>query len=149
VRSAHTDIPSAFPCYAICIGRRSHGGHPANQRATSTRKDKGKPSPASLRLRGRCKMPDAKSGRVHILRQLAVPGGVAAEDTGNHLLLSVTGRSECCRSGSEISRAGLYQRQGIKGRCRSVEGGWLLNDLKKESPKLEAHLKSTRCKEAV
>ena len=67
----------------------------------------------------------------------------------NHLLLSVTGRSECCRSGSEISRAGLYQRQGIKGRCRSVEGGWLLNDLKKESPKLEAHLKSTRCKEAV
>jgi hypothetical protein len=63
--------------------------------------------------------------------------------------LSVTGRSECCRSGSEISRAGLYQRQGAKGRCRSVEGGWLLNDLKKESPKLEAHLKSTRCKEAV
>jgi len=94
-------------------------------------------------------MPDAKSGRVHILRQLAIPGGVAAEDTGNHLLLSVTGRSECCRSGSEISRAGLYQRQGAKGRCRSVEGGWLLNDLKKKSPKLEAHLKSTRCKEAV
>jgi hypothetical protein len=47
--------------------------------------------------------------------------------------LSVTGRSECCRSGSEISRAGLYQRQGAKGRCRSVEGGWLFNDLKKES----------------
>jgi hypothetical protein len=43
-------------------------------------------------------MPDIKSGRVHILRQLAVPGGVAAEDTGNHLLLSVTGRSERCRS---------------------------------------------------
>ena len=78
-------------------------------------------------------MPDAKSGRVHILRQLAIPGGVAAEDTGNHLLLSVTGRSECCRSGSEISRAGLYQRQGAKWRCRSVEGGWLFNDLKKES----------------
>jgi hypothetical protein len=43
--------------------------------------------------------------------------------------LSVTGRSERCRSGSEISRAGLYQRQGAKWRCRSVEGGWLLNDL--------------------
>jgi hypothetical protein len=79
-------------------------------------------------------MPDAKSGRVHILRQLAIPGGVAAEDTGNHLLLSVTGRSECCRSGSEISRAGLYQRQGAKWRCRSVEGGWLFNDLKKGVP---------------
>ena len=113
--------------------RRSHGRHPANQRATSARKVKSKPSPASLRLRGRGKMPDAKSGRVHILRQLAIPGDVAAEDTGNHLLLSVTGRSECCRSGSEISRAGLYQRQGAKGRCRSVEGGWLFNDLKKES----------------
>jgi len=113
--------------------RRSHGRHPANQRATSARKVKSKPSPASLRLRGRGKMPDAKSGRVHILRQLAIPGGVAAEDTGNHLLLSVTGRSECCRSGSEVSRAGLYQRQGAKGRCRSMEGGWLFNDLKKES----------------
>ena len=74
-------------------------------------------------------MPDAKSGGVHIFRQLAVPGGVAAEDTGNHLLLSMTGRRERCRSGSEISRAGLYQRQGARGRCRSVEGGWLLNDL--------------------
>jgi len=42
---------SAFPRYALCIKRRrSHGGHPANQRATSTRKDKGKPSPTSLRL---------------------------------------------------------------------------------------------------
>ena len=66
-------------------------------------------------------MPDAKSGRVHILRQLAVPGGVAAEDTGDHLLLSVTGRSERCRSGSEISNAGLYERQGANGRSRGVE----------------------------
>ena len=66
-------------------------------------------------------MPDAKSGRVHILRQLAVPGGVAAEDTGNHFLLRLTRRSECCRSGSQISGAGLYERQGARGRCRSVE----------------------------
>ena len=125
--------PLAEPHVVRSYTSRSHGRHPANQRATSARKVKSKPSPASLRLRGRGKMPDAKSGRVHILRQLAIPGGVAAEDTGNHLLLSVTGRSECCRSGSEISRAGLYQRQGAKGRCRSVEGGWLFNDLKKES----------------
>src|SRR6266851_7207095 len=77
-------------------------------------------------------MPDAKSGRVHFLRHLAVPGGVAAEDTGNHFLLRLTRRSERCRSGSQISDAGLYERHGAKGRCRSVEGGWLFNDLKKE-----------------
>src|SRR5690348_10542650 len=77
-------------------------------------------------------MPDAKSGRVHILRHLAVPGDVAAEDTGNHFLLSLTRRSERCRSGSQISGAGLYERHGAKGRCRSVEGGWLFNGLKKE-----------------
>jgi hypothetical protein len=135
--SAYVGSPSACfsedfrkaQCYALCTRRRSHGGHPTNQRETSARKDKSKPSPASLRLRGRGKMPDVKSRRVHILRQLAVPVGVAAEKSGNHLLLSVTGRSERCRSGSEISRAGLYQRHGAKGRCRSVEGGWLLNDL--------------------
>ena len=74
-------------------------------------------------------MPDAKSGRVHILHQLAVPGGVAAEDTGNHFLLRLTRRSQRCRSGSEISKAGFYQRQGARGRCGSVEGGWLLNGL--------------------
>jgi hypothetical protein len=75
-------------------------------------------------------MPDAKSGRVHILRHLAVSGGVAAEDTGNHFLLRLTRRSERCRSGSQISGAGIYERQGARGRCRSVEGGWLLNELK-------------------
>jgi hypothetical protein len=87
-------------------------------------------------------MPDAKSGRVHILHQLAVSGGVAVQDTGNHFLLRLTRRSQRCRSGSEISRAGLYQRQGAKGRCRSVEGGWLLNDLKGVA--LEAQLSSLR-----
>jgi hypothetical protein len=74
-------------------------------------------------------MPEAKSGRVDILRQLAVPGGIAAEDTGNHLLLSVTRRSQRCRSGSEISGAGLYQRQGARGRCGSVEGCGILDEL--------------------
>jgi hypothetical protein len=74
-------------------------------------------------------MPDAKSGRVHILRQLAVPGGVAAEDTGNHFLLSLTRRSERCRSGSEISGAGLYQRQGAERRSRGVEGCGIRDEL--------------------
>ena len=74
-------------------------------------------------------MPDAKSGRVHILRQLAVPGGVAAEDTGNHLLLRVTGRSLRCRSGSEIPGTGLYQRQGAERRSRGVEGCGIPDEL--------------------
>jgi hypothetical protein len=74
-------------------------------------------------------MPDAKSGRVHILRQLAVPGGVAAEDAGNHLLLSLTRRSERCRSGSEISGAGLCQRQGAERRSRGVEGCRIRDEL--------------------
>ena len=60
-------------------------------------------------------MPDAKSGRVHILRLLAVPGGVAAQDTGIHFLLRLTRGSERCRSGSQISGARLYQRQGAEG----------------------------------
>jgi hypothetical protein len=74
-------------------------------------------------------MPDAKSGRVHILHQLSVPSGVAAEDTGTDLLLSVTGRSKRCRSGSEIPSAGLYERQGAKGRRRSVEGCGIRDEL--------------------
>jgi len=74
-------------------------------------------------------MPEAKSGRVHIPHQLAVPGGVAAEDTGNHFLLSLTRRSQRCRSGSEISGAGLYQRQGARWWCRSVEGCGILDEL--------------------
>src|SRR5579862_9713779 len=78
-------------------------------------------------------MPDAKSGRVHILRQFAVPVSVAAEDTGNHFLLSLTRRSERCRSGSQISGARLYERHGAKRRCRSVEVGWLFNGLKKRA----------------
>ena len=75
-------------------------------------------------------MPEAKFGRVHILHQLAVPGGVAAEDTGNHFLLRLTRRSQRCRSGSEVSKAGFYQRQGARGRCRSVEGCGIRDELK-------------------
>jgi hypothetical protein len=74
-------------------------------------------------------MPDAKSGRVHILRQLAVPSGVPAEDTGNHLLLSVTRRSERCRSGSEISGARLYERQSAQRWSRGVEGCGIRDEL--------------------
>jgi hypothetical protein len=44
--------------------------------------------------------------------------------------LRLTRRRQRCRSGSEIPSAGFYERQGARGRCRSVEGGWLLNDLK-------------------
>jgi hypothetical protein len=43
--------------------------------------------------------------------------------------LRLTRRSQRCRSGSEISKAGFYQRQGARGRCGSVEGGWLLDGL--------------------
>ena len=100
-----------------------------NRCSTSTYKSQVEPSLVGLRLRGRGQMPDAKSGRVHILRQLAVPGGVAAEDTGNHLLLSMTRRSVRCRSGSEIPRAGLYERQSAERRSRGVEGCGILDEL--------------------
>ncbi len=108
---------------------KAHGGHRANQRAASARKDKGKSSPASLRLRGRGQVSDVKSGRVHIVHQVPASGGLAAKDSGNYLLLSLTRRSECCRSGSEISGAGLYERQGAERRCRGVEGCGIRDEL--------------------
>ena|ERR1700688_2451241 len=74
-------------------------------------------------------MPDAKSGRVHILHHLAVPGGVSTKDTGNHLLLSLTRRSQRCRSGSEISGARLYQRQGAERRSGGLEGCGIRDEL--------------------
>jgi hypothetical protein len=43
--------------------------------------------------------------------------------------LSLTRRSERCRSGSEISGAGLYQRQGAGRRSRGVEGCGILDEL--------------------
>jgi hypothetical protein len=36
--------------------------------------------------------------------------------------LSLTRRSERCRSGSEVPGARLYQRQGAERRSRGVEG---------------------------
>jgi hypothetical protein len=43
--------------------------------------------------------------------------------------LSVTGGSERCRSGSEISVARLYQRQGVERRSRGVEGCRIRDEL--------------------
>jgi hypothetical protein len=67
-------------------------------------------------------MPDGESGRVYIIHQLQVASKLSTKVARNHLLLSVTRRSVRCRSGSEISGAGLYECQGAKGRFRSVEG---------------------------
>jgi hypothetical protein len=47
-------------------------------------------------------MPDAQSGWFYIVHQLQVTGKLSVKVAGNNLLLSVTRRSERCRSGSEI-----------------------------------------------
>jgi hypothetical protein len=44
--------------------------------------------------------------------------------------LSVTRRSVRCRSGSEISGAGFYQRQGAERRSRGVERCGILDELR-------------------
>jgi hypothetical protein len=41
----------------------------------------------------------------------------------------ISRRSQRCRSGSEISEAGLYERQGARGWCRSVEGCGIRDEL--------------------
>ena len=74
-------------------------------------------------------MPGAQSRWFYIARQLQVAGKLSTKVAGNHLLLSVTRRSERCRSGSEISGAGLYERQGAEGWSRSVEGCGILDEL--------------------
>jgi hypothetical protein len=74
-------------------------------------------------------MPDAQSRRFYIVRQLQIAAKLPTKVAGNHLLLSVTRRSECCRSGSEISGAGLYQRQGAERRSRGVEGCGIRDEL--------------------
>jgi hypothetical protein len=43
--------------------------------------------------------------------------------------LRLTRRSQRCRSGSEISSAGLYERQGAERRRRGVEGCRILDEL--------------------
>src|ERR1700676_4510935 len=72
-------------------------------------------------------MPDAQSGWFYIVHQLQVAGKLSVKVAGNHLLLSVTRRSERCRSGSEISGASLYQRQGAERRSGGGES-WGIRD---------------------
>jgi hypothetical protein len=74
-------------------------------------------------------MPDAQSRRFYIVRQLQVAGKLSTKVPGNHLLLSLTRRSECCRSGSEIPRARLYERQGAERWSRGVEGCGIRDEL--------------------
>ena len=74
-------------------------------------------------------MPEAQSRRFYIVRQLQVAGKLSTKVAGNHLLLSVTGGSERCRSGSEISGARLYQRQGAERRSGGVEGCGIRDEL--------------------
>jgi len=73
-------------------------------------------------------MPDSESGRIYIVHQLQVAGTVSTKVAGNHLLLSVTGRGVRCRSGSEISGAGLHERQGAERWSRGVEGCGIRDD---------------------
>src|SRR5258708_40058216 len=74
-------------------------------------------------------MPDAQSRWFYIVHQLQVAGKLSTKVAGNHLLLSVTGGSERCRSGSEISGARLYQRQGAERRSGGVEGCRIRDEL--------------------
>src|SRR6266403_1644643 len=74
-------------------------------------------------------MPEAQSRWFYIARQLQVTGKLSTKVAGNHLLLSVTGGSERCRSGSEISGARLYQRQGADRRSGGVEGCRIRDEL--------------------
>jgi hypothetical protein len=74
-------------------------------------------------------MPGAQSRRFYIVRQLQVAGKLSTKVPGNHLLLSVTRRSERCRSGSEVPGARLYERQGAERRSRGVEGCGIRDEL--------------------
>ena len=74
-------------------------------------------------------MPDAQSGRFYFVRQLQIAGKLSTKVAGNHLLLSVTRRSERCRSGSEVPGARLYERQGAERRSRGVEGCGIRDEL--------------------
>jgi hypothetical protein len=74
-------------------------------------------------------MPDGESGRVHVIQQLQVARKLSTKVAGNHLLLSVTRRSERCRSGSEIPSAGVHERQGAERRSRGVEGCGIRDEL--------------------
>src|ERR1700722_15839396 len=75
-------------------------------------------------------MPEAQSRGFYIVRQLQVARKLSTKVAGNHLLLSVTGGSERCRSGSEISGARFYQRQSAERRRRGVEGCRIRDELR-------------------
>ena len=74
-------------------------------------------------------MPEAQSRWFYIARQLQVASKLSTQVARNHLLLSVTGGSERCRSGSEISVARLYQRRGAERRSGGVEGCRIRDEL--------------------
>jgi hypothetical protein len=74
-------------------------------------------------------MSDAQSGWFYIVHEFQVAGKLSTKVAGNHLLLSVTRRSERCRSGSEIPGAGLHERQGAKRWSRGVEGCGIPDEL--------------------
>jgi len=74
-------------------------------------------------------MPDAQSRWFYIVRQLQVAGRVSTKVAGDYFLLSVTRRSERCRSGGAISGAGLYERQGAERWSRFVEGSGIRDEL--------------------
>src|ERR1700720_721132 len=74
-------------------------------------------------------MPEAQSSWFYIVHQLQVAGKLSTKVAGNHLLLSVTGGSERCRSGSEISGARLYERRGAERRSGGVEGCGIRDEL--------------------
>src|SRR5262249_40350967 len=87
-----------------------------------------------------------QSGRLDLAGQLPVSAGFATEDAGNHFLLSVTRRSECCRSGSQIQGGRLYQRQSAQGRCRGMES-CRLPDGRVKSSSNPAIIDCSRCDE--
>ena len=79
-------------------------------------------------------MPDAQSRWFYIVHELQVAGELSTKIPGNHLLLSVTGRSVRCRSGSEIPSARLYERQGAERRGRGMEGCGIRDELMALTP---------------
>ena len=84
-------------------------------------------------------MPDAQSRWFYIVRQLQVAGKLSTKVAGNHLLLSVTRRSERCRSGSEVPGARLYERQGAERRSGGVEGRRIRDELRSLHAAIPAH----------
>src|SRR3954466_15951059 len=72
-------------------------------------------------------MPDVQSGWLHVADQFRVQSEVAAEESGNCLLLCLTRRGERCRSGSQVPRSGLRKCEGSQGRSRCLESSGLFS----------------------